>query len=93
VEARLSRDIALYTAARLALVAVVTAVLVLFKIPLLVALAVAVVVAFPLSMLLLRGLNQRVTAAMAVRGEARRAERDKLRAQLRGEENPDSLSD
>ena len=85
-EARLSRDIVLYTAARLGLVAGVAAVLVLFKIPLLVAVAVAVVVAFPLSLVLLRGLNQRVTAAMNERGEARRAERDRLRAQLRGEE-------
>ncbi|TCO65250.1 DUF4229 domain-containing protein [Actinocrispum wychmicini] len=87
MEARLSRDIVLYTAARLGLVAVVAAVLVLFKIPLLVALAVAVVTAFPLSLLLLRGLNQRVTNAMNERSDARRAERARLRAQLRGEEN------
>jgi hypothetical protein len=85
VEAHFGRDIALYTAARIGIVAVITALLVLAKIPLLVSLAVAVVVALPLSMLLLRGLNQRVTAGFAVRGEARRAERDKLRAELRGE--------
>jgi hypothetical protein len=42
-------------------------------------------VAFPLSMVLLRGLNQRVTAGMAERGESRRAERERLRAELRGD--------
>jgi hypothetical protein len=86
VEAHLGRDIALYTAARVGIVVVIAAVLVLVKIPLLVALAVAVVAAFPLSMLLLKGLNQRVAAGMSVRGEARRAERDRLRSELRGEE-------
>jgi hypothetical protein len=86
VDGSLRRDIVLYTIARIALVAVVTAALVMFKIPLLVGLAVAVVVAYPLSMVLLRGLNDRVAAGMAVRGQARREERDKLRAQLRGEE-------
>lgn len=85
MEAHLSRDIALYTAARLGIVAVIAAVLLLVKIPLLVALAVAVVAALPLSMLLLKGLHQRVAAGMAVRGEARRGEREKLRAQLRGQ--------
>lgn len=86
MEAHLGRDIALYTAARVGIVVVIAAVLVLVKIPLLVALAVAVVAAFPLSMLLLKGLNQRVAAAMAERGEARRTERDKLRAELRGDD-------
>jgi hypothetical protein len=85
VEAHFGRDIVLYTAARLGLVAVVTAVLVLVKIPLLVGLAVAVVVAFPLSLLLFRGLSQRVNAGAALRGQSRRAERERLRAQLRGE--------
>jgi hypothetical protein len=86
VQAQLSRDIALYTVARLVLVAVVTTVLTLVGVPFLVSLLVAVVVALPLSMVLLRGLNQRVTAGMAVRGEARRVERERLRSQLRGEE-------
>lgn len=82
VEAHFSRDLVLYTAARLGLVAVVTTVLMLVEIPLLVGLAVAVVVAFPLSLVLFKGLNQRVTAGMAQRG----AERARLRAQLRGDE-------
>jgi len=82
----LKRDLALYTAARLGLVAVVTAVLMLFEVPLLVALAVAIVVGFPLGLLVFRGLNRRVTAALAARGAARDTERTRLRAQLRGEE-------
>ena len=44
----LARDLTLYTLARLGLVAVVTVVLLLFKVPLLVALAVAIVVGLPL---------------------------------------------
>jgi hypothetical protein len=43
-------------------------------------------VAFPLSLVLLRGLNQRVTEGLAERGKVRGAERAKLRAQLRGDE-------
>ena len=86
---RLGRDLALYTLARVVLVAALTVVLALVKVPLLVALAIALVAGFPLSLLLFRGLNQRVTAAMAERNKARYDERQRLRAQLRGEENPD----
>jgi hypothetical protein len=82
----LGRDIALYSAVRIGLVAVVTAVLLLFGVPLLVSLAVAVVVGFPLGLLLFRPLNERVTAGLAQRGAQRDAERARLRAQLRGEE-------
>ncbi|GAA4424730.1 DUF4229 domain-containing protein [Actinokineospora soli] len=86
VESTLGRDIAVYTAARIALVAAVTAVLLLFDIPLLVSLAVAIVVGFPLGILLFRGLNARVTAGLDERRADRQAERHRLRAQLRGEE-------
>jgi hypothetical protein len=82
----LGRDIALYTLGRVALVAAVTAVLLWFDIPLLVSVAVALVVGFPLGQLIFRGLNNRVTAGLASRGEARQTERDRLRAQLRGED-------
>lgn len=85
----LGRDLALYSAARIGLVAVVTAVLVLFDVPLLVSLAIAIVAGFPLGLLLFRGLNRRVTLGLAARGARRNAERDRLRAQLRGED-PDS---
>lgn len=86
VSTTLGRDLTLYTLGRLALVAAVTIVLVMFDVPLLVAVAVALVVGFPLGLLVFRGLNQRVTAALAERGAERAATRDRLRAQLRGEE-------
>ncbi|MGW5055431.1 DUF4229 domain-containing protein [Actinokineospora sp. NPDC004072] len=86
MDSTLGRDIAFYTTARIALVAAVTVVLLLFDVPLLVSLAVAVVVGFPLGLLLFRGLNARVTAGLAERGQQRQSERDRLRAQLRGED-------
>jgi uncharacterized protein DUF4229 len=85
----LGRDLALYTVARLALVAAVTMLLVLFKVPLLVSIAIALVLGFPLGLLLFRNLNNRVTAGLAARGATKYAERERLRAQLRGEEFDD----
>jgi hypothetical protein len=82
----LGRDLALYTAARLALVAAVTVLLLVFGVPLLVGIAIALVVGFPLGLLLFRDLNGRVTAGLAARGAAKHAERERLRAQLRGED-------
>ncbi len=84
--AALVRDVALYSAARLALVAVMALLLVLAGVPLLVAILLALVVALPLSMVLLRSLRVRVNAGMAEAGERRRTERDRLRNQLRGEQ-------
>ncbi|GAA3434995.1 DUF4229 domain-containing protein [Kutzneria kofuensis] len=75
------RDIALYTAARIGLLAVIAFLLTLAHVPLLIAVAVGLVLAWPLSMVLLRGLNARIAAALI----ERRAERQKMRAQLRGE--------
>ena len=82
----LARDVALYSAARLALVAVMALLLLLAGVPLLVSLLLAVVVALPLSMVLLSSLRARVNAGLAVVGARHRAERDQLRRQLRGEE-------
>ena len=45
----------------------------------------ALVVALPLSMVVLGSLRTRVNAGLAVVGERRRAERDRLRRQLRGD--------
>jgi hypothetical protein len=90
-DSTLGRDLLLYTLVRVVLVAAVTGVLVLFDIPLLVAVAVGLVVAFPLSQLMFRGLNDRVTAGLAARGADRSAERDRLRAELRGD--PDDQGD
>ena len=81
----LGRDVTLYVLARLGMVAVVMALLMLVNVPLLVAMAVGVVVALPLSLFLLKGMRARVAAGLNERGEARKAERERLRAQLRGE--------
>jgi hypothetical protein len=86
----LGRDLALYTLARIGLVAAVVVVLLLFDVPLLVSLAIALVVGFPASLLLFRGLNRRVTTGLAERGAVRQVERERLRAQLRGDESPDA---
>ena len=82
----LARDLTLYTLGRLVLIGAVTALLLLFDVPLLVALAVAGVVGFPLGLLVFRGLNQRVTAALAERGRDRMDARERLRAELRGDQ-------
>lgn len=86
---RLARDLVLYTAARLGIVAVVAGLLLLAHVPLLVALAVGVAVALPLSLVLLPGLRGRVATGLAERTAERRAERERLRAQLRGEDTHD----
>jgi hypothetical protein len=82
----LAGPLALYIGARIALMAAIAGVLLLFHIPLFVALAVGIVLAFPLSLLLLRDLNHRATAALAARAAIRQAERDRLRARLRGDD-------
>ena len=78
----------LYVLARLGLVAVVTGALMLFTVPLLPALAVGVVVALPASLFLFKGLRQRVAVGLNERQAKRQAEREKLRAELRGDEGP-----
>ncbi|MBV9142878.1 MAG: DUF4229 domain-containing protein [Pseudonocardiales bacterium] len=82
----LARDLARYSAARLALVALPAVLLLLAGVPLLVAVLLAVVVALPVSMVLLGSLQQRVNADLAVWAQRRRAERDQLRRQLRGDD-------
>jgi hypothetical protein len=81
----LARDVALYTVARLAMVAAMALILVLAGVPLLVSILLALVVALPLSIVLLGSLRARVNTGLAVVGERRRAERDRLRRQLRGD--------
>lgn len=78
----------LYVLARLAFVAAVTGLLMLVKVPLLPALAVGVVVALPASLFLFKGLRQRVAVGLNERQAVRQSERDKLRAELRGDEGP-----
>ena len=87
----LIRDVALFTAARILLVALLAGVivgvgrLVDVDVPLLVALLFAIVIALPLSMLLFAGLRRRVNEGIAQLDARRRGERADLRAKLRGE--------
>ncbi len=76
--------VALYTLARLGLVAVLTLVLTLFSVPAIIAVLVAFVVALPLSMVLFKGLRARLDAAVAETTRRRGAEREALRSRLRG---------
>jgi len=82
----LAGDIALYTLARLGLLVVIALLLVLVGVPAVVALLLAFVVSLPLSLFLLRDLRLRVGAGLTEATERRRMERERLRAQLRGEE-------
>ena len=77
-----------YTLARLCIVAVVAGLLVLAGVPLVLAVLIGVVAALPLSMLLLRGLRKRMDAGVAVVRERRAAQREVLRARLRGDDLP-----
>jgi Protein of unknown function (DUF4229) len=77
-----------YTLARLAIVVAVAGLLVLAGVPLLLALLIGVIAALPLSMLLLRGLRRRVDAGVAAVQERRTAQREVLRARLRGDDLP-----
>lgn len=73
-----------YTALRLGLIAVITALLMLFM-PFIVALLFAIIVQLPLSWLLFAGPRRRVNEAMAASSAQRRAERERLRAALAGD--------
>jgi Protein of unknown function (DUF4229) len=88
VPAHLGRDLLLYVLARFALVAVVATVLTLINVPLLISILVGLVLGLPVSMLLLRGWHERISAGLAARGMVRRAARDRLRSELRGETAP-----
>lgn len=78
--------VVLYVAARVVLVAVVTGVLVLVGLPLLVALLIALVVALPLSLVAFRPLRTRLNRELEAATATRRAHRERLRAELRGDD-------
>jgi hypothetical protein len=82
----LTRDLVLYTLARFGLLAVIALLLTLAGVPTVVALLLALVVSLPLSVIVLPGLRARVNAGLAETTQRRRAERDQLRAQLRGDQ-------
>lgn len=88
-EPGLAATVALYALARIGIVAVVAALLTLAGVPLLVSVLIGLIVALPLSMVLFRGLRARLDRAIAAKTARRGAERDSLRAQLRGEQAAD----
>jgi fatty acid desaturase len=81
----LAAAVALYTAARVALVAFVAALLVVTGVPFVLALLIALIVALPLSMVLFRGLRTQLDSALSTARERRAREREALRAKLRGD--------
>ena len=90
------RDVALYTLARLLLVAALTAVIFfgagllgIRQFPLVVALLFAIIIALPLGIWLLAPLRRRATAGIAEVDERRRHDREDLQARLRGRRSPE----
>ena len=93
---RLLIDVFAYAAARLALVAVLTALILgvgrligVGDFPVVVALLFAIVIGLPLGMWVFTPLRRRATASIAAVDERRRRDREQLRARLRGED-PDT---
>lgn len=93
-------DVLLYATARLLLVVVVGAaiygtarLLGVTEFPIAVAALFALIIAMPLGIWVFSPLRRRATAALAIADERRRAEREKLRARLRGEAVADDEAD
>ncbi|BDT93975.1 hypothetical protein IFM12275_39510 [Nocardia sputorum] len=90
----MARNLALYTVARLGLVVVLTALIVLaarlvsVDIPLVVAALFALIIAMPLSLTLFKRLRAKVNEDIALVDERRRRDKAELRARLRGDEPP-----
>ena len=85
-ELGLAATLALYALARLGLLALIAALLLMAGTPFVIALLVALSVALPLSMLVFRGLRTRLDVALAAVRARRGTERAALRARLRGDE-------
>lgn len=86
-------DVVVYTAARLGLVVVLTAVIYglgrllgMNDFPPIIAAMLALIVALPLGMWVFTPLRKRANDSLTVAGERRRREREKLQARLRGEQ-------
>ncbi|MGW5312515.1 DUF4229 domain-containing protein [Nocardia thailandica] len=90
---RLARNLALYTVARLGLVVIIAAVIVLVanlvgvEVPLIIAVLFALIVAMPLSLTLFKKLRAKVNEDIAVVDARRRQDKAQLRARLRGDED------
>ncbi|MFJ9367680.1 DUF4229 domain-containing protein [Nocardia sp. NPDC101769] len=87
---RLARSLAIYTVARLGLVAVITAIImsvaavVKVAIPLIVALLFGLLIAMPLSLLLFKKLRTQVNKDIGAVDAKRRRDRDQLMSRLQG---------
>ena len=97
---RAAVSVLLYVAARLLLVAALTAVIYgagrllgVHEFPITVALLFALVIAMPMGIWLFGPLRRRATESLDVATERRRRDREQLRARLRGEAPPDAGSD
>jgi Protein of unknown function (DUF4229) len=93
-------DVLLYTAARLALVVALSAVIYaaarllgVHEFPVVVAVLFALVIGMPLGIWLFSPLRRRATAGLEVATERRRRDREQLRARLRGEAPEDDAAD
>jgi len=93
---RMIADVVIYTVARLALVAVLTAAIFfgarwigITEFPLVIAMLFAIVITLPLGIWLLAPLRRRATAGIAEVDERRRHDREQLQARLRGEDPPE----
>jgi Protein of unknown function (DUF4229) len=91
------RDVGLYAAARLLLVAGLAALIYgiarvagVDDFPVYIALAFAIVIALPLGMWVFTPLRLRATASIAAFDERRRRDREQLQARLRGESSPET---
>lgn len=89
---RLAVDLAVFTAARVALVVALAGGIYLLgrlvgiDVPILVAAFFAVVISLPLGMLLFKGLRDRVNVGIATVDAGRKAQRENLTSRLRGED-------
>jgi hypothetical protein len=79
------RDFALYSLARLGLIVVIAGVLVALGVPLVLGIGIGVIAGYPISLLAFRRLGARASASMNQRRQRRSAERERLRAELRGD--------
>jgi Protein of unknown function (DUF4229) len=91
------RDVGLYAAARLLLVAGLAALIYgiarvagVDDFPVSIALAFAIVIALPLGIWVFTPLRRRATASIAAFDERRRRDREQLQARLRGESSPET---
>ncbi|GAA2005397.1 DUF4229 domain-containing protein [Nakamurella flavida] len=81
--AHLGRDLAIYTALRFVMIAVLTGILTLFM-PLVVALMFAIIIQLPLAWLIFARQRRKVNEAVATASASRRRHRQELREALEG---------